>query len=179
MEIGQGSLWYSCKGCSVAEVRSFVQMDKNHELCGLGKVSCPSVHQSWVNRAKSPAFCSGYSLCALFCLQKETGNLMLVKMNYLPLLLFLSQKCTFLWLDWFPRAGSHLEYFLTHVGTLHSKIHAPIQLMSICPSAAVAEGFSPLPQKDLVLQQISLLDISVLLIQPENLNGEFYSLCSE
>lgn len=128
-------------------------MDKTHGLCGMGKVSYPSVHQSWVNNTKSPAFWWGYSLCALFNLQKETGSLMVVKMNYLPLFLFLSHECPFLWLDWFPRVDSHLDYFLTHVGTFHGRIHAPIELMSICTSAVVAGGCSPLPQKDLELQQ--------------------------
>lgn len=141
-----------------------MQIDKKLGLCGLGKFSCPSVPQSWVNWTKALAFFRGYSLCALFCLQKETGNLVVVKMNNVPLLLFLSHECLSLCLEWFLRVYSHLDCFLTHEGTLHGKIHAPIQLMSICTSAVVDGGFSHYPQKGLVLQQISLLDISVLVM---------------
>lgn len=125
-----------------------MQIDKKLGLCRLGKFSCPSVPQSWVNWTKALAFFRGYSLCALFCLQKETGNLVVVKMNHFPLLLFLSHECLSLCLEWFLRVYSHLDCFLTHEGTLHGNIHAPIQLMSICTSAgSCGWGLLPLPPK--------------------------------
>lgn len=76
---------------------------------------------------------------------------MVVKINYLPLLPFLRYECPFLWLDWFLRVDSHLDYFLTHAGTLHGKIHVPIQIMSTCVCAAVSRDFSPLPKNGLML----------------------------
>lgn len=106
-----------------------------------------------------------FPLCFVLFAKGAGGGLIAAEINCLPVLLFFEPfQCPFLWLDWFLRADSYLDYFLIHANTLHGKFHAPIQLLSLCPSAVVAGGFSPLPQRDLVLQQISLLNISVLLM---------------
>lgn len=148
---------------TVSEVRSFVQMDKRHGFCGIARVCCSSVHESAVKSTKSLAFCRSYSLYALVLFIKRASGPhgspaeLFASLAFLNLVsIFRSQLFSESWL------ASGL--FSDPCGPLHGKLHTTEQLMSLCPSTVVTEGFCLLPQSGLELQQMFLLHITVLLM---------------